>query len=511
MKATVWIRLLLVLLLGAILLGVVSCQNEKNGDDSSKDTAEQDETDENKEQEEYPFVIESCADAEGKVTRFNMATRTDRADFIDTPELNGTIINDAVYERNALIEELFQVEITMFEAGDSSVIQYHANITNDVIGGVGQFDAIQGWWEAGLEKTGYLMNVLSFPELDFANDPWWLDDWQTNSTFYDCLTTCNGDLQFEIYYNIELIYFNKTLAQSLSVKDEGDMPISSLVYQHVDNMTWTIDQLQKYGQIAAIDVGEDGYHSQYEEGYQNSQDIFGSLMNGSVPFVAMQCFGAKYVKNTNGEMEFTLNDTHNYDAFEKLFVVYNETEYNCITSNSARSKQSYEVFNDGKALFCWNSFYNAPYIKESGVSYGILPVPMYDTRQGEYITTCNHFSYFAFLITTPDFHKSALVFNAMNALSTSILYDKYFGEYLEFRVSDDPDSSRMIPLIYDSLYFDSAWTNPGFSANASNQFGYCINENSRSIAARMASFSNMANFVKEIKKIHLNIKIGNSR
>ncbi|MBR3894625.1 MAG: hypothetical protein IKJ35_05700 [Clostridia bacterium] len=75
----------------------------------------------------------------------------------------------------------------------------------------------------------------------------------------------------------------------------------------------------------------------------------------------------------------------------------------------------------------------------------------------------------------------------------------------------DPDSSRMIPLIYDSLYFDSAWTNPGFSANASNQFGYYIQQKNKSISAKMVSYANMKSFVNEIKKLHLNIKIGNSR
>ncbi len=398
----------------------------------------------------------------------------------------------------------------MFEAGDSSVTQYYSNITNDVMGGVGKFDSVQGWWEANLETTGYFMNLMSFPELDFANDPWWLDEWQENSTFYDCLLTCNGDLQFELYYNIMILYFNKTLAESLSVKEENNLPISTLVYQHVDDKTWTIDLMQKYGRIAATDVGEDGYHSKYEEGYENSEDIFGTLMNESTPFVAIQCLGAKYSRIVNGEVEFTFNATQNYDAFEKLFEVYNETDYNLVGPTSQRGKQSYELFNNGQALFCINSFFNAPFIKDSGISYGILPVPMY-AEGGDYITSCDNFNYFAFLTTTPDYHKSALVFNAMNALSTDILYDKYFGEYLEFRVSDDPDSSRMIPLIYDSLYFDSAWTNPGFSANAGNQFGYYIQDHNRSISSKMASYANMTDFVNEIKKIHMNIKMGNSR
>jgi len=511
MKTKIWVRLLLLLLLGTMLLGVVACTDEKTDpkNPNNPNTPQEEDPDEEPENVEYLFDIEDCG-VDGHAGRFHMAVRSERADYVDTPDLDGTVINDAVYERNALIEELFNVEISMFEAGHSDATEYNTNITNDVLGGVGAYDCTQGWPGSGLDTSGYFMNLLSFPELDFANDPWWLDPYQQNATFYDCMFTCNGDLQFELYYNLSVLYFNKNLAQSLSVKDENNLPISSLVYQHVDNKSWTMDQMQKYGQIAATDAGEDGYHAKYEANYQNSEDIFGTVFNQSTATMAMFALGAKYSKVTNGAIEFTFTDPHNYDAFDKLFDFVNETEYNYMAQTTIRGKQGYEIFNDGHALFCWNSFYNAPYIKASGIPYGILPLPMYEAN-GEYATACDNISYFAFLTTTPDFHRASLVFNAMNALSTDILYDKYFGEYLEFRVSDDPDSSRMIPIIYDSIYFDCAHTNPGMSTNAFGYFGSYINDGNKSISAKMASYSNMKTYIDEMRKVYMNVKIGNSR
>ncbi len=509
MKTKIWIRLLLILLLGAMLLGVVACNKDpKDPKDPTNDGPEEEESDP-AEEIDYPFTIEDCGE-DGHAGRFNMAVRSERSEYIDTEALDGTIVNDAVYERNALIEELFNVEITMFEAGHSSATEYNANITNDVLGGVGAYDCTLGWYASGLDNSGFFMNLLSFPELDFANDPWWFDSWHENATFYDCMFTCNGDLQFEIYYDIVVLYFNKTMAQSLAVKEENNLPISSLVYQHVDNKTWTLDLLQKYGQIASTDAGEDGFHTKYEENYQNSEDIFGSLMNQSIAHVALYALGSKHSKVTNGAIEFTFTNPHNYDAFDKYFAFNNQTEYNYMAQTTMRGKEGYEIFNNGQALFCWNAFYSAPFIKASGVSYGLLPLPMYE-EGGDYITTSYTHSYFAFLTTTPNFHKASLVFNAMNALSTDILYDKYFGEYLEFRVSDDPDSSRMIPLIYESLYFDCAWTNPNFSAGAGYFFGNYINDNLSSISSKMASYSNMTDYVTEMRKIYMNVKVGNSR
>ena len=143
MKTRIWIRLLLVLLLGAMLLGVVACDKDKGKKDPTDIDPDEDQS-EDLGEVEYPFVIEDCG-SNGNVGRFNMATRTDRCAYIDTEDLDGTIINDAVYERNALIEELFNVEITQFEAGSSEATQYYANITNDIMGGVGAYDCTVGW------------------------------------------------------------------------------------------------------------------------------------------------------------------------------------------------------------------------------------------------------------------------------------------------------------------------------------------------------------------------------
>lgn len=479
MKLTVWTRLLLFLLLCSMLFGIVACTNENDPKTPSEST-----TDEVKELD-YPFTVKRFGDKKTPA-RFNIAVRPESSDYMDTDALNGTVIDDAVYKRNNLIEDLFNVEITLSEISESTPGNFRTRIEFDVMLGTSSFDCVQGWGEAGLESTGYLKNLLAIPELDFANDPWWLDTWHENTTFLDVMMTCNGDLQLELYRNTEVIYFNKTMAQGLKVEDEGNLSVDSLLYQHVDNKTWTLDTLQKYAALAANDAGEDGFHNRYEAYQEKSQDVFGNLLNDDVANVAMFAMGAKYTEFKKSEynypnsdfIEFTISGPQHLAMFDKLFAFYNENECNYKADASTQDKESYEIFNDGHAFFCWNTFDVAPKIKESGVSYGLLPLPTYEAGSDYITTSYNPFSsYFTFLKNTPDIEKSALILNAMNALSTDILYNDYFGEYLGFRDSEDPNSARMVPLICDSIYFDLLWAVPNFGGGHSFTFSKAINQN----------------------------------
>ena len=504
MKNKILVRLLLALLMLCMVFSAVAC--DKDTENDSTGTKPEGETEE--EVVTYPFEIEDLGDEEGHPTRFNMIVRTERCDYIYA-EQDGSLIHDAVFERNALVEELFNVEISMFEGGHSEAKEYVGNITNDVMSGSGAYDCVLAWDGSGLEMRGWYMNLLTFPELRFNEDDWWFKDWNTNGIVNDCLITCNGDLQFEIYYDIEVIFYNKTLAAAIEMNP----------YPYVDNKTWTIEQMEIFSsQIKQEDsvnggwIGEDGAIDSKKEDFYASDAVYGSLFNQSVGTPSMFALGAKYSVVHDDGIEWTIAKESNYNIFEKLYSVMRETDWNVVYQTTTLGEGSYKLFNENRALFCWNAVRVGEFIKPSGVQYGLLPIPMYNEDQGEYITTCYGHSYFAFLTTTPDFHRSALVFNAMNALSSEILYDTYFGEILAFRYADDPDSSRMVPLIRDSLYFDYTWTNSTLCSGVAHIFGNQLISGNKNIASSVSGQERaldllMAKYIKQYE----NMRIANSR
>ena len=443
-----WTRGLLLLLMLSMVFGTVACKDD--GGKTQGDVGTESETVE--EEITYPFEIEDLGDENGAPTPFNMITRTDRSDFIYA-EQDGTIMHDAVFERNALAEELFNVEITMFEGGDSTAQAYIANVQQDVLGGESKYDCVLGWPGAGLEVRGWFMNLLTFPEFDFENDEWWLDSWTKNAAFNDCLITCNGDLQFEIYYSMFALLYNKPLAASIEMNP----------YPYVDNKTWTLEQLSIYcEQIAREDSVNGGFLANFsaDDDLAASDCIYGitSYCGGN----SMVELGAKFsVLHEDGSVEWQYNSAKNIDIYEKYFDFWWENDWAFCHSTTPLGFAAAQLFTQDRALFHYSCFRMVPEIRATGVSYGLLPFPMLDEEQGEYISYSYSLNYFAFLTNTRDFHASALVLNALNALSTEILYDRYFGELLAFRYADDPESSRMVPIIKDALYLDFLNINSG--------------------------------------------------
>lgn len=503
MKNKLWVRLLLALLMLTMVLTAVACDKDEKEPENTeeKETGEEEVT--------YPFEIEDLGEDNGAPGRFNMITRTERCDYIYS-EQDGSILHDAVFERNALTEELFNVEITMFEGGHSEAKEYVGNVTTDVMSGDGQYDCVLAWDGSGLEMRGWYMNLLSFDELNFDEDPWWFKEWNENGTINDCLITCNGDLQFEIYYDIMVVFYNKTLAAAIEMNP----------YPYVDNKTWTLEQLEIFSeQIKKEDsvnggwIGEDGATDENKENFYGSDAVYGSLYNQSAGTPIMFALGAKYsTVHDDGTIEWTIAKESNYNIFDALYTAIRETEWNVVYQTTTLGEGSYKLFNEDRALFCWNAVRVGEFIKPSGVQYGLLPIPMYNEQQGEYITTCYAHSYFAFLTTTPDFHRSAMVFNAMNALSTTILYDTYFGEILAFRYADDPESSRMVPLIRDSLYFDYTWTNNSLCDSVAHKFGGQLMTGSKNIASAVSGAERTLNFLMTTyQKVYENVKLSNSR
>ena len=503
MKNKLWVRLLLALLMLTMVLTAVACDRDEKKPENTeeKETGDEEVT--------YSFEIEDLGEDTGAPGRFNMITRTERCDYIYS-EQDGSILHDAVFERNALTEELFNVEITMFEGGHSDATEYVSRVSTDVLSNLGQYDCVLAWDGSGLEMRGWYMNLLSFDELNFDEDPWWFKEWNENGTINDCLITCNGDLQFEIYYDIMVIFYNKTLAAAIEMNP----------YPYVDNKTWTLAQMEIFSeQIKREDsvnggwIGEEGATDSNSEDFYGSDAIYGSLYNQSVGTPAMFALGAKYsTVHEDGTIEWTVAKEFNYNIFEALYTAFRETEWNVVYQTTTLGEGSYKLFNEDRALFCWNAVRVGEFIKPSGVQYGLLPIPMCNEEQGEYITTCYAHSYFAFLTTTPDFHRSALVFNAMNALSTTILYDTYFGEILAFRYADDPESSRMVPLIRDSLYFDYTWTNNSLCDSVPHKFGGQLMTGSKNIASGVSGAERTLNFLMSTyQKVYANVKLTNSR
>ncbi|MBQ5356330.1 MAG: hypothetical protein IIU08_10720, partial [Clostridia bacterium] len=187
------ISLLLVLCLTAGSAAAFSSCSETTSDDEGKtaDPTSPASDAEVPEETETEF-IDPFADTDFGGRDFRVYTSVDDTDatngnaFIQgSGELNGEAVNDAVYERNAKVSELLNINPTFIEAS-LSYSNHEATIKKQIMAGADDWDVMANDIMAfgSLARDGYLHNVYSNQILDL-NQTYWYGDAMRDCQFVE--------------------------------------------------------------------------------------------------------------------------------------------------------------------------------------------------------------------------------------------------------------------------------------------------------------------------------------
>ena len=106
----------------------------------------------------------------------------------DTDSQNGETINDALYNRNAMVEERLGVSLEFIKTkgGSSDVDAYVIQVTNDVMAGSGEFDMLAAYSRtiAMCAHSGLTEDLMKTPYIDL-DKPWWPESLQSQSIIND--------------------------------------------------------------------------------------------------------------------------------------------------------------------------------------------------------------------------------------------------------------------------------------------------------------------------------------
>lgn len=457
-----WLRYAaLILSLLTLLLSAASCRKSSGNQPEASETDRVSGT--TTETETSAFPVERFG-TDGNPADFVIASRSERSDYLWVAEPGTTIMSNATYRRNEAINRLFNVDISLKEIGHSDGEEFIHKLDVEALNQEGAYDLVCPAWWWGTDQNGYYVNLANLQNEIDLSDPWWYDGWNRNVIFAGYMASIMGDAAFETYYNMEVVFFNKALAASLNLDP----------YTYVDNKTWTLEVVNQFGKQIAGDVN--GGSPSLANG-----DVIGSLLNQSCVGTALFSLGAKYSDNNDGEVTLRLKDEHNYDVFKKLFDFLNNEPHNRIAATSTLGAEAITPFTNNQVLFLWQAFRVGSTLRQSDVKFGILPCPLYRENE-DYVTAIYDASAFSIMTTVKDRHKSAVLLNALNAVTDEYMTTPYFEEELGVRVADDPDSSRMIPLIRNSLYCDFVWINYKPMESVTDKYPVYIMRNNPNIA-----------------------------
>ncbi len=378
----------------------------------------------------------------------------ERAEFeITQDEADGDMVKDAIYRRNLATEE--RIGVTFEWVGQPGNASERANFTNYVrncYSGGTFYDIIATYSRtAGMLLTNGFIQDLNAIEDSYINveQPWWPKSMLNTCSIEDSLFFVSGDISTNVLHFMYAVYYNMDMLKDLNLQDPVEL---------VDSKKWTIDALVNLSKDLYIDLDQDGATSEGDQyGFCSTYFHLDAFYTGS----NMMCV----VPGTDSHLVISDDffGQKTVDLVDKLggWFKTGDTYVNPHGGNVA-----YAVpFEEGTCLFRLDRVYVADNEYHEGAlrnvdwEYGILPVPMYDENQKDYITVVgNPITLWCVMQNAQDPQMSSAVIECMASEGYRKTSPMIFEQNMKYRYTPDTagkgDSARMFDIVRESIAFD---------------------------------------------------------
>lgn len=422
-----------------MLMSAMSCGSEDTVDDVTAEntTASSDETTESSRLTEL-----GSKDFQNRTFMIMDANDYPTSNIIypeDSP--NGDIINDALYDRNAKIEELYKVKIK-YEHMDPAKNGTDA-VRQSVLAGDAEYDLINSTIAGGTLGTiateGILANLADVPYLSL-DQSWWSSLMYENLKLNDRLYFTSGDISYRIYVAPHATYVNAGLME--------DYGIDKDIYDLVLNGKWTIDELVDMTKGCNQDINGDGV-------MHTNDDFFGVVFqqHNSLATNALSIAAGVKLSEVKGDtITVDLANEKVLSAVEKLKSLVIEN-FKFDTQNDIYLK----AFSENRAIVCIHLMSTAMNEKMRNMDndFLIVPLPKYDEKQETYRSLVNSWNNaFVAIPQNADMEFSGFITEAMAYESYVSVRPKFYELVLKEKLTRDARTKDMIDIITETAYLD---------------------------------------------------------
>lgn len=362
---------------------------------------------------------------------------------------NGEAFNDAVWERDAMVEEKFNIKIT--ESKNNSV---GPNASKSIMAGDMSFDAILTVYgeQYSLASSGALYDIGELPYLDLGNS-WW----DQNSVREFKLLGKNyfvaGDFSTLNSSCTRMVFFNKKLLEDYSLDDP---------YALVSDGKWTVDTFG--AMVGQVSEDLDG------NGEMNIGDRFGMFTEMGNIERFYYAFGGRMTSlDADGNPQIVLGDAGSMERITRVYDLFDDTQHmtdiekwkdqggfsNVYTYARALFTQDQYLFNVGSALIISE-------FRDMESEFGILPMPKYDESQEDYYCLVDQWGGLLSVPTnTADPEKTGIILEYFTAASEDTTVYAFNETLLKRKYSRDEESLAMLDIVNLSRAYDIGLDNWG--------------------------------------------------
>ena len=355
-------------------------------------------------------------------------------------------INDAVYRRNRIIENNYNIEIKEIRSDGTMASIIRNYIASNDTG----YDIMMPPLNmaAQLSREKLFEDFNNIENLD-REMPWWDHMVKNDLSFGDKQYFIIGDISILDKEATRAIYFSKKLIKDYNLESP---------YELVIRNEWTYDKLGEMAKKVKKDLNGDSVIDELDQ--------FGiiSEIGNSLNFI--NAFGGRLAPlDENGVPRLAIIDEHTLDLFTKANELLYDTDLTfTVASTISKMSKSYSdiwditinMFSEDRALFLPIGLNALRIFRTKNTDFGLLPNPKYDETVSEYYspiytgapaTVC-------FPVNNSENNNAGLIAEALCAESYITLKPAYYDICLKGKYIRDNESEGMLDIIFKNRIYD---------------------------------------------------------
>ena len=375
-------------------------------------------------------------------TDYNVLSRQDTIYEIDNSgEGTDDKVQRKIWERNVFIKDTYNANIAVVGtpgtyADRASYVAKAREIIHSGDGSLDLFFAHSSYMQL-MAMEGMGVELSKMPQIDLGAD-WWCENYNDNSEMYGQNYVLVGDMGITLYEYLEVVFFNKSLAEAYQVGD---------LYALVEEGKWTLDEMMRLSKVVVSDGNT-----------QNENDrIYGLLANSHAFNSFIPSLNLRYTtKGSDGNRQFpTLPQKKMLDTFEKLSAWHLSDAVRYGLYSATDFEESNPIFAKNGALFYTQMLGEAEYMAANMTgNYGVIPYPKLDEGAKYRSTTRDSITASMIPVTSSDLNMAATVTEALCKYGNEYIRYEYFETRLKLRYFDDYQVKAMLDIIVDGLSFE---------------------------------------------------------
>lgn len=480
-------NVLSLLLILTLIIPVISCAEKTAGSGSVVETQALSDAAETAAPRDTRFDGVDFGGRDFRVyTSIDITDATNANDMIEgSGALNGDVVNDAVYNRNAAVKELLNINL-VFTQANLTYSNAEAEVRKMVMTASDDYDVMINDVRsfAALTDENMFINIAAAENFDYSKKYWYTACMEDLQIIPGMSYIMAGDYFMDVIASCHALFYNKNIIESYY----GD---PNYIYEQVLDGVWTYENMTK--------IVEETYADLNGDGKANEGDQFGLSINDTwgcaIPFIGSS--GIKFIDRTSGTPEFSFNNERSVTYLEALNkLIWNNGTLTSIKDNVDMAAGLRNLFGAGLTVIVgYNRLGDLKNMRDiTNFEIGVIPYPKL-LETDNYTTSIHDTTEMGVIpITNLDTNFVTTVIEVFSRETSTMLMPQYYETALKVKYITDAMSATMIDIIHDNFgsSFPLAYDN-SLNGIMLHSFSDPLTAKSTDFASTYAKFEKVAN------------------